>query len=213
MRAYPEPPHNIKPWQLLRSYRLACDWKRAQTGEERDAVLAFALHLHFRERQQSEHPAYEDGNETILTVKWMKTLLGEIGAHKRGEKAAWRAIAFLCESDVLEDTGRVMKPKRSVQAVARAEKFQRMNGKRGSSVATEGGRTAQPTRFRSYWWRVFRVSERVLPRPWGEVWRRTSRGSRSLSARESQEEISEPRRRSRPNPGSVQWVFAHSGPP
>ena len=119
-----------------------------------------------------------------------------------------RAIAFLCESGVLEDTGRVIKPKRSVQAVARAEKFQRMNGKRGSSVATEGGRTAQPTRFRSYWWRVFRVSERVLPRPLGEVWRRTSRGSRSLSARESQEEISEPRRRSRPNPGSVQWVFA-----
>jgi hypothetical protein len=121
----------------------------------------------------------------------MKTLLGEIGAHKRGEKAAWRAIAFLCESGVLEDTGRVMKPKRSVQAVARAEKFQRMNGKRGSSVATEGGRTAQPTRFRWYWWRVFRVSERVLPRPLGEVWKRTSRGSRSLSARESQEEISE----------------------
>jgi hypothetical protein len=147
-------------------------------------------------------------------VKWMKTLLGEIGAHKRGEKAARRAIAFLCESGVLEDTGQVMKPKRSVQAVARAEKFQRMNGKRGSSLATEGGRTAQPTRFRSYWWRVFRVSERVLRRPVGEVCRRTSRDSRSLSAREvCQEEISEPRRRSRPNPGSVQWAFLHSGPP
>jgi len=212
VRAYPEPPHNIKPWQLPRSYRLACDWKRAQTGEERDAVLAFALHLHFRERQQSEHPAYEDGNETFLTVKWMKTLLGEIGAHKRGEKAARRAIAFLCESGVLEDTGRVMKTKRSAQAIARAEKFQRMNGKCGGSIATEGGRTGQPTRLHSYWWRVFRVSERVLPSALAEIWTRTSRGQRSRSAREiCQEEISEPRRRSRPPPGSVQWVFAALG--
>ena len=192
-------PPNIKPWQLLRSYRLTDAWKRAGSGEERAAVLALALHLHFREHQQSDHPAYEDGKEIILTNKWMRGLLREVGAENRGEKAARRAIRFLTESGVLEDTGRTMKPKRSAQAIARAEKFQRMNSKRGGSIATEGGRTGEPTRFHSYWWRVFRVSERVLPGALAEIWRRTSRGQRFLSAREvCQEEISKPRRPSSP---------------
>ena len=213
-KASPRRPPNIKPWQLLRSYRLADDWKRARSGEEQAAVLALALHLHFREHQQSEHPAYEDGKEIILTNKWMRGLLREVGAKKRGEKAARRAIRFLTESGVLEDTGRTVWPKRSAQGIARAEKFHRMNGKRGNSIATEGGRTGQPTRLHSYWWRVFRVSERVLPSALAEIWRRTSRGQRSLSAREvCQEEISKPRRRSSPHPGSVRWAFRHSGPP
>jgi hypothetical protein len=137
-------PPNIKPWQLLRSYRLTDAWKRAGSGEERAAVLALALHLHFREHQQSDHPAYEDGKEIILTNKWMRGLLREVGAENRGEKAARRAIRFLTESGVLEDTGRTMKPKRSAQAIARAEKFQRMNSKRGGSIATEGGARANP---------------------------------------------------------------------
>lgn len=68
------PPH-IKPWQLLHSYRLTDDWKHAGSGEER----ALALHLHFREHQQTEHPAYEDGTEIILTNKWMRGLLREAG--------------------------------------------------------------------------------------------------------------------------------------
>jgi hypothetical protein len=205
MKASPELPRNIKPWQLLRRYRLAGDWKRARGREERDAICAFALHLHFREHQQSEHPAYEDGRETILTNKWMRALLREVGAKNRGEKAARRAIRLLTESGALEDTGRTMKPKRSDQAIARAEKFQRMNGKRGGSIATTGGRTGQPTRLHSYWWRVFRISERVLPGALAAVWRRTARDPRSLSAPEvCQEEILKLRRRSSPNPGSVQ---------
>ena len=104
-------------------------------------MLGFALHLHFREHQD-EHPAYENGNETILTPKWMKGLLREVGARKRGEKAARRAIRFLIESGVIEDTGRTMKPKRSAQAIARAEKFQKRQGQRApSSAPTDGGRT------------------------------------------------------------------------
>ena len=214
MKVAPRLPNRYERRQMLRRYRLSGDWKRAR-GEECDAVLGFALHLHFREHQD-EHPAYENGNETILTPKWMKGLLREMGARKRGEKAARRAIRFLIESGVIEDTGRTMKPKRSAQAIARAEKFQKRQGQRApSSAPTDGGRTAQPTRLHSYWWRVLRIAPRVLPRALAAVLGKApARDQRSLSAREvCQEEISSPRRRSRPNPGSVRWALSHSGPP
>ena len=175
---------------------------------------ALSLHVWWRARQD-EHEAFEgEENDCVfLTVRWMQGLLRGVGARRTGEKAARDAIALLEKRGHIEDTGKTKKPRRSSERIARAEKFQA-----AGPVAGEGGKDA-PASLRSYWWRVFRVP--VLTRvrasiPRGAYWQAGDgpQHSASLSAfLRRQGLISVPRRRSRPNPGSVQWVFAHSGPP
>jgi hypothetical protein len=207
-------PRNIKLGQIRRTVGLLPpeEW-RTLDQDGRAAVDALSLQIWFRGRQK-EHAAFEDEDCVFLTVGWMQQLLRAAGARKTGEKAAAAAIALLEERRLMVDTGKTKKPKRRSESIARAEKFQRTG-----AIAREGGKDAQPTSQRSYWWRVFRVPAltRVLASiPFGAYWgledipHRTACLSALLRC---QGVISGPRRRSRPNPGSVQWVFAHSGPP
>jgi hypothetical protein len=194
---------------------LSPDEWRGLEEDGRAAVDALSLHVWWRARQD-EHEAFEGEEDecVFLTVRWMQGLLRAVGARKTGEKAAAAAIAFLKQRGLLVDTGRTKKPRRSSERVARAEKFQT-----AGPVAGEGGKDAQPTSLRSYWWRVFRVPALARVRasiPRGAYWQLGDgpQHSASLSAfLRRQGLISVPRRLSCPNPGSIQWVFAHSGPP
>jgi hypothetical protein len=103
------------------------------------------------------------------------------------------------EKGLIVDTGRTKKPRRRADRIARAERFQ--NGARSH---TKGGRTrSRPSTI-----------------PTGDVsfvFRRSPRSGKHLASLSAflrrQGLISPPPRRPRPNPGSVQWVFLHSGPP
>jgi hypothetical protein len=212
----PELPRNIKLGQIRRTIGLLApeEWRRLDE-DGRAAVDALSLHVWWRARQD-EHEAFEGEEDdcVFLSVGWMQGLLRAVEARKTGEKAAAGAIAFLKQHGLMEDTGKTKKPKRSSERIARAEKFQA-----AGPVAGEGGKDAQPTSLRSYWWRVFRIPALTRARasvPRGAYWRFAEgpHDVASLSAfLRRQGLISVPRRRSRPNPGSVQWAFAHSGPP
>jgi hypothetical protein len=195
---------------------LSPDEWRGLEEDGRAAVDALSLHVWWRARQD-EHEAFEGEEDdcVFLTVPWMQGLLRAVGARKTGEKAAAGAIFFLVEQrGLIVDTGKTKKPRRNSESIARAEKFQT-----AGPVAGEGGKDAQPTSLRSYWWRVFHVPALARVRasiPRGAYWQFGDgpQHSASLSAfLRRQGLISLPRRRSSPNPGSVQWVFAHSGPP
>ena len=81
----------------------------------------------------------------------MQRLLGRWDPQD-GRKAAAPAIAALVVRGLLVDTGEAKKPRRSAERIVRAEKLQT-----AGTVAHEGGKHAQPTSLRSFWWRVFRV--------------------------------------------------------
>ena len=164
-----------------------------------------------------------------------------VGARRQGEKAAREAINYLRTSGVLEDTGEVKKPRQRPNRVAARQKFGRtekvfngvgdfeLGGEEGGEVHNAvvdfgsglGGRDAQPSPSRSYWWRVFRVVplSRVL-RAYGAMQGAYAYISElpqrlaSLSAwAERQGLISRRRGRRGARLGSVQYVFARSGPP
>src|SRR5215203_6918419 len=153
--------------------------------------------------------------ETILTDKWMRGLLREVGAPRKGWKAAAAAIKWLQEYGLIEDTGRVLKPRVPADRLDAREKFE------GVEPRARGGRDAPFDSRHSYWWRVFRIVPiaRLLSaykRMQGAYGHFTElpHSSASLSALlRRQGLISRPSRRSSPNRGSVQWVFLHSGPP
>lgn len=67
-----------------------------------------------------------------------------------GEKAAAEAIAWWQHVGLIEDTGKTKKPNASPSRAAAREHF-------GKGVRIEGGRDAQTSTFRSYWWRVYKV--------------------------------------------------------
>jgi hypothetical protein len=200
---------------IRRAIRLLppAEW-RTLDDDERDAVVALSLHIWARSRQ-TKNAAFEGRDCIFLTVSWMQRLLRSVGARKRGEKAAAAAISFLERRELIVDTGETKKPRRPGGSVAQAEKFQ----KRGE-IVHQGGKEAQPSSFRSYWWRVFRVPALTRIRralePQGAYadFEDVPQHLASLSAfLRRQGLISRRSRRSRPNPGSVQWAFAHSGPP
>jgi hypothetical protein len=197
----PELPRNLKLGQVRHTAGIVTqrEWS-SLTRDEQDAVDALSWHVVWRCRQK-RHPALEGEDSIFLTVKHVQRLLRAIGARKTGEKAAAGAIATMQAKGWIEDTGQTKKPRRGEQSI-------------------EGGKDSQPTNQRSYWWRVFRVaaiSQAIKAlKPSGAYWQpqRAPRRVASLSAfLKRQGLISRPKRRSRPNPGSVQWVFLHSGPP
>jgi hypothetical protein len=198
----PELPRNLKLGQVRRTAGIVTqsDWSKL-SRDEQNAVDALSWQIVWRCRQK-RHPALEDEDCIFLTVRHVQCLLCAVGAHKTGEKAAAAAISTMQAKGWIEDTGRTKKPRR------------------GEPSETEGGKDSQPTNQRSYWWRVFRVpaiSQAIKAiKPLGAYWqpRGAPRRVASLSAfLKRQGLISHSRRRSRSNPGSVQWVFAHSGPP
>jgi hypothetical protein len=129
------------------------------------------------------------------SIGYFQFLLRKTGARRRGRDYARTVLAKAQEIGLLSDTGRVLKPRR------------------------------QPRGEHQYWWRVWSVvplkhALSSLPRlpngtycgngnPRGAV-HPTGSLCRFLSR---QGLIWSPRRRSRPNPGSAQWAFMHTGPP
>jgi hypothetical protein len=209
----PTIPHNLTVGQIRYTIGLVSPEEYRRLGEdERAAVSAFSLHLHWRTRQQ-RFPAFEGGDETILTVGWMRRLLRAVGARKTGSRAAAAAITWLEKSGLVEDTGQTMKPRRRPQNAELVEPF----GRQGREVELE--RRAQSLLGRCYWWRVFRVPALARVRAslrsaYPTAPGRPLKASGFLSAFvRCQAAKTHNRRRSRPNPGSPQWAFRHSGPP
>ena len=184
--------------------------------DQRDAVNALAAHLLSRFEQDRFEPLDGDGC-TFLTVGYMQRRLREVGAHCTGEKAAAKALRWLCENGILENTQRVKKPRRRENREAAREKF----GRGAGMARGEGGRDSQPSFHHSYWWRVFRVIplSKVL-RAYGALegaygrFREVPQHLACLSAwAKRQGLISQHRGRTGALPGSVQYAYLHSGPP
>jgi len=206
-------PPNIKLGQLRRTVAIVSqdEWI-SLTRAERDAADALTLHV-WKRAHVSRHPAF-DGDETFLTNRYVQRLLKAVNARNTGEKAARSALAVMQNHGWLVDTGRVKKPRCSPASIERAERFHH------GAVNDEGGRYAQPGIQRSYWWRVFRVTALTAvmkaARPQGTYSTHQAEPhftASLLAFLRRQGLFSKPKRRSRPNPGSVQWSFAHSGPP
>jgi hypothetical protein len=188
-----------------------------QARERRDRQVAVRfLNRHLGQRQEGKNDpveVLEDGRITVfLTTGYVSRSLKRMGVTPNGEKYARRIIRLLCEMGHLEDTGRVKKPRASESERPRREKFT-------PALVVEGGQSAQSGPLRSYWWRVF-----ALPRlgrlhvsafgSWVTGFPRGRKHEASLSALlRRQDVVPNQRRRNRPHKGSVQWAFAHSGPP
>jgi hypothetical protein len=103
--------------------------------------------------EQTEFEPFDEDGKTFLSNGWMRSRLRDVGARCTGEKAATKAVRWLCEIRLLESTGEVKKPRRRENREAAREKF----GRGGGAAGGEGGRDSQPSLHRSYWWRVYRV--------------------------------------------------------
>ena len=172
---------------------------------------AKALELHLRRRfQQSAHQPLDDGCEVFLTVGYVQRLLRAVDAPQKGEHAARECLAWWQSAGLLRDTGKTKKPGLSPSSIAAREKF--------GTPRTDGGRDAQPSSLRSYWWRVFEVVPiaQVVKKTRGayaHFWE-VPQGLASLSAfLRRQGLIQGPRQRRTYSEGSVQWAFANTGPP
>jgi hypothetical protein len=120
---------------------------------------------------------------TVGHVQWW---LRKTGARRRGRDYARAVLATLVRMDLLRDTGTVLKPRRQPR-----------------------------NRLRSYWWRVFQVVP-ILRASWRGAYphRSASPIVASLCRFLRRQGLVSPRRRpSEFSRGSVQWVFAHTGPP
>jgi hypothetical protein len=100
---------------------------------------------------------------------------------------ARQVLATLTEIELLRDTDEVMTPRK------------------------------QPSRQRSYWWRVFEVVPvvRALSPRWKGTYPRTPEPSSRVTGSLCRSLGCQPprRRRTKPCKGSIQWVFMHTGPP
>lgn len=184
---------------------------------EREAVRALEWHVGFRAAARKHAPIEleEDGQPTtFLTVGHFARCLTACGATRTGRDFAAECLKeILPRLGLIEDTGRVWKPKLSGEEQARRETF-------GHGSPHEGGQRAQPSILRSRWWRVFRLP--TLPRlveslfgSWlqGGV-DRSRQGEASLSRLFRCQDLFPPNRRRRSFVrGSVQWVFRNTGPP
>jgi hypothetical protein len=144
----------------------------------------------------------------------MRALLRAIEARKKGWRAAREAKAWLKREGVMEDTGKVMKPKRQPQMSIRGERATRRRAQ------LEGDRAVVRPQEHFYWWPVYRIpaltriTRSLLPQGAYGTPRPVPKALVSLSTLLRRQGLI-PRRRppSDFNPRSVQWVFAHTGPP
>jgi hypothetical protein len=121
--------------------------------------------------------------EVPQSVGHVQLWLRKTGARRRGRDYARAVLATLERMELLRDTGTVLKPKR------------------------------QPRDLRhSYWWRVFEVIP-IARASWRGAYphRSASPSVASLCRFLVRQGLVRSRRRARS--GSVQWVFANSGPP
>lgn len=125
--------------------------------------------------------------ETPWTLSYVQKWLRHTKARRRGRDYARQVLAKLVEMELLRDTDKVLTP------------------------------TKQPSRQRSFWWRVFEVVPvvRALSPRWKGTYASTPEPApwvtgclrRLLGCQVPRKQRTKPRK------GSIQWVFAHSGPP
>jgi hypothetical protein len=121
--------------------------------------------------------------EVPLTIGHVQSWLRKTGARRRGRDYAREVLAKLQEMELLRDTGTVMKPRR------------------------------QPRNLRhSYWWRVFEVIP-ITHASWRGAYPHRSASPSVASLRRFLVRQGLVRKRHQACRGSVQWVFANSGPP
>ena len=170
---------------------------------ERLAVVAFEAFLW--SRGETKHEPFVKTNDgrkdgVFLTDSHMQEWLWKSGSPWRGEKFAAECIRTLKRLRIIEDTGEVKKPKAQPNRAGR----------------TEGGRHAQPSPHRSYWWRVYRVLAvtKLLTPVAGAYKFNRRQGTASLSAFVIRQGLISPRRSpSGFQKGSVQAAFWATGPP
>jgi hypothetical protein len=185
--------------------------------DERAAVEFLEHHLwlrHHREaltgRDDAPLEVLDDGTVGVfLTIGYVQTLLRDMGADKIGEDHAATVInTILPRLGLLQATGYVKKPR-----VRRAHPGEQRE---------EGGRHAQPSTSRAYWWRIFRLPTltRLLTPRVGAYPLRP--GNPTTPARDlaslvgllrCQGLVRQPKRPSKFGRGSVQAAFWATGPP
>jgi len=121
--------------------------------------------------------------EIPLTIGHAQLWLRKTEARRQGRDYARQVLATLVRMELLRDTGTVMKPRRQPR-----------------------------NRLRSYWWRVFQVALIIRASWWGAYPHRSASPSVASLCRFLRSQGLAPKS-SWSSRGSVQWVFAHSGPP
>jgi hypothetical protein len=124
--------------------------------------------------------------EVPWTVGHVQFWLRKTEARRQGRDYARQVLATLVRMELMRDTGTVLKPRRQPR-----------------------------NRLRSYWWRVFQVVPILKASWWGAYPHRSASPSvASLCRFLRRQGLVSPRRPpSEFSRGSVQWVFAHTGPP
>ncbi len=183
----------------------------ALPADERIAVEVLERHLWLR--QQRPDPALEvlpDGSLGVfLTIGYVQSLLHLIDAPKKGEDYAAEILnTILPRLGLIEQTDLTKKPRARVAHP-------------GEQRET-GGRHAQRTPLRSYWWRIFKLptlTKLVTPiagaysRNPGTPPTRPLVSASLVGLLRCQGLISPRRRKMRFLPGSVQAAFHATGPP
>jgi hypothetical protein len=121
--------------------------------------------------------------EVPWTVGHVQFWLRKTEARRQGRDYARQVLATLVRMELMRDTGTVLKPRRQPR-----------------------------NRLRSYWWRVFQVVPIVRSSWQGAYPHRSDAPSVASLCRFLRSQGLAPRS-SWSSRGSVQWVFAHSGPP
>lgn len=194
----------------------------ALDDDDRYAVAALEHHLWLRNENHSKHDAIivvADGQPgTFLTVKHIQRCLGAVKATKTGEHHAAKVInEILPRLGLIKDTrtatnpGEVMKP--VVHNKGNKGRYPNQGPER-----TTGGRNAQPSTFRSFWWRCFSLTSLRIAKPRAYGWTEGLKhprpsGSACLYALAVRQGLISTRTKRRFSPGSVQEAFAVHGPP
>ncbi len=131
-----------------------------------------------------------DVQQMPWTIGYVQRWLKRTKARRQGRDYAREVLATLVAMELLRDTEEILTPRK------------------------------QPSRQRSYWWRVFEVVPvvRALSPRWKGSYSRTPepapRVTGSLRGLLACQGLARRRsKRSKPQKGSVQWVFMHTGPP
>jgi hypothetical protein len=207
-------PRNVKLGQVRRTVGLLdpAGWKQLPE-DGRAAVDALTLHVWWRARP-TEHPAFEEDDRVPNRRLDAAAAAGGGGTQDGGEGRSGRDRSPPTNR-FDRGHGEVKKPRVPPGRVAREKRRRKTE-----AVQTEGGRFGQQTLGRSYWWRVYRVpalsmvmQARVPAGAYAHVPDLPQHLASLSSLLRRQGLIPSGWRRTRPNPGSVQWVFLHAGPP
>jgi hypothetical protein len=187
--------------------------------KQKAAVVALEHHLWLRHHR--DNPSLEtldDGAVGVfLTLKHFQRCLRETGSRWKGRDFAAECLnTILPALGLIEDTGLTKKPKAKPSKATMIA-----HAAHGRTPPTDGGRHAQTSPLRSFWWRVYRLPTLTrYVRGLGayasrrEDAERRAHGTASLfRLLRCQGLVSQRPKRKSFQPGSVQWQFQHYGPP